>query len=262
MMLPYALVTGGSKGIGYAIAAALARRKYNLILVARDHSTLSDAKKKLESSYSIHVEVLSYDLSLEDSAGKIAQWCTDKDVKLEMLCNAGGVGGEKDFLSLPLESLRHMVNLNIGSCMSMTLLLLPLLEKNAPSYILNVSSLAGFAPIPSKNMYSATKSAVIYFSYGLRSQLKKKNISVSCLAPGPVFTKPSIEAVTKKKMGWFGMQMAVPPEEVGEIAVRKTLEKKMIIIPGILARISAAVIRILPRTWVTNIYGHADKSLE
>jgi len=261
-MLPYALVTGGSKGIGYAIAAALARRKYNLILVARDHSTLSDAKKKLESSYSIHVEVLSYDLSLEDSAGKIAQWCTDKDVKLEMLCNAGGVGGEKDFLSLPLESLRHMVNLNIGSCMSMTLLLLPLLEKNAPSYILNVSSLAGFAPIPSKNMYSATKSAVIYFSYGLRSQLKKKNISVSCLAPGPVFTKPSIEAVTKKKMGWFGMQMAVPPEEVGEIAVRKTLEKKMIIIPGILARISAAVIRILPRTWVTNIYGHADKSLE
>jgi len=262
MMLPYALVTGGSKGIGYAIAAALARRKYNLILVARDHSTLSDAKKKLESSYSIHVEVLSYDLSLEDSAGKIAQWCTDKDVKLEMLCNAGGVGGEKDFLSLPLESLRHMVNLNIGSCMSMTLLLLPLLEKNAPSYILNVSSLAGFAPIPSKNMYSATKSAVIYFSYGLRSQLKKKNISVSCLAPGPVFTKPSIEAVTKKKMGWFGMQMAVPPEEVGEIAVRKTLEKKMIIIPGMLARISAAVIRILPRTWVTNIYGHADKSLE
>ena len=261
-MLPYALVTGGSKGIGYAIAAALARRKYNLILVARDHSTLSDAKKKLESSYSIHVEVLSYDLSLEDSAGKIAQWCTDKDVKLEMLCNAGGVGGEKDFLSLPLESLRHMVNLNIGSCMSMTLLLLPLLEKNAPSYILNVSSLAGFAPIPSKNMYSATKSAVIYFSCGLRSQLKKKNISVSCLAPGPVFTKPSIEAVTKKKMGWFGMQMAVPPEEVGEIAVRKTLEKKMIIIPGILARISAAVIRILPRTWVTNIYGHADKSLE
>ena len=261
-MLPYALVTGGSKGIGYAIAAALARRKYNLILVARDHNTLSDAKKKLESSYSIHVEVLSYDLSHDDSATKISQWCTDKDVKLKILCNASGLGGEKDFLSLPLETLRQMVNLNIGSCMSMSLLLLPLLEKNAPSYILNVSSLAGFAPIPSKNLYSATKAAVIYFSYGLRSQLRKKNISVSCLAPGPVFTKPSIEAVTKKKMGWFGMQMAVPPEEVGEVAVRKTLEKKMIIIPGTLARISAAVIRILPRLWVTSIYGHADKSLE
>ena len=177
-----------------------------------------------------------------------------------MLCNAGGLGGEKDFLSLPLDSLRHMVNLNLGSSMAMTLLLLPLLEKNAPSYILNVSSLAGFAPIPSKNMYSATKAAVIYFSYALRFQLKKKNISVSCLVPGPVFTKPSIKEVTEKKMGWFGKQMAVPPEEVGEIAVKKTLEKKLIIIPGTLAKISAAIIRILPKRWITTIYGLADQS--
>jgi len=255
---PYALITGGSKGIGYAIAVALAKRHYNLILVARDQDALNDARKKLQTLYSIEVEVLSYDLSVEDSAASIAQWCTEKDIKLKILCNAGGLGGEKDFLSLPLDELRDMVNLNIGSCMSMSLLLLPLLERNAPSYVLNVSSLAGFAPMPSKNIYSATKSAVIYFSYGLRSQLKKKNISVSCLAPGPVFTKPSIEAVTKKKMGWLGMQMAVPPEEVGEIAVKGTLEKKIIIIPGTLAKISAFVIRILPRKWITGIYGLAD----
>ena len=258
--LPYALVTGGSKGIGYAIAAALARRNYNLILVARDSNALAAAKSKLEASYPIHVEILSYDLSLEESAGVIAQWCIDRDIKIKMLCNAGGLGGEKDFLSLPLDTLRHMVNLNLESSMAMTLMLLPLLEKNAPSYILNVSSLAGFAPIPSKNMYSATKAAVIYFSYALRYQLKKKNISVSCLAPGPVFTKASIKEVTEKKMGWFGKQMAVPPEEVGEIAAKKTLEKKLIIIPGTLAKISAAIIRILPRRWITNIYGIADQT--
>jgi hypothetical protein len=77
-----------------------------------------------------------------------------------------------------------------------------------------------------------------------------------------VFTKPSIEAVTKKKMGWFGMQMAIPPEEVGETAVRRTLEGKMMIIPGTLARISAFVIRILPRKWITGIYGMADGGVE
>lgn len=253
--LPYALVTGGSKGIGYAIAVALARRNYNLILIARDSNALTDAKNKLEGPYPIRVEVLSYDLSRDESAGKIAEWCADRNIKLKILCNASGLGGEKDFLSLPLDSLRHMVNLNVESCMSMSLLLLPLLEKNSPSHILNVSSLAGFAPIPSKNMYSATKAAMIYFSYGLRFQLRKKNISVSCLTPGPVFTKPSIEAVTKKKMGWFGMQMAVPPEEVGEIAVRETLKKKMIIIPGTLAKISAAIIRTLPNRWIAGIYG-------
>lgn len=252
--LPYALVAGGSKGIGYAIASALARRNYNLILIARHYDSLFAAKTKLEALYPIHVEILSYDLSLEESAPKIAQWCIDRKIPLKILCNVAGLGGEKDYLSLPLNSLRYMVNLNVESCMAMSLTLLPLLEKNAPSYILNVASMAGFAPIPAKNMYSATKAAVIYFSYGLRYQLKKKKISVSCLAPGPVFTKPSIRETTKKKLGWFGMQMAVPPKKVGEIAVRKTLKKKLIIVPGTLAKISSTVIRTLPRRWVTSMY--------
>lgn len=252
--LPYALVAGGSKGIGYAIASALARRNYNLILIARHYDSLFAAKTKLEALYPIHVEILIYDLSLEESAPKIAQWCIDRKIPLKILCNVAGLGGEKDYLSLPLNSLRYMVNLNVESCMAMSLTLLPLLEKNAPSYILNVASMAGFAPIPAKNMYSATKAAVIYFSYALRYQLKKKKISVSCLAPGPVFTKPSIRETTKKKLGWFGMQMAVPPKKVGEIAVRKTLKKKLIIVPGTLAKISSTVIRTLPRRWVTSIY--------
>jgi uncharacterized protein len=253
--LPYALVAGGSKGIGYAIALALAKRNYNLILIARGYDSLSAAKTKLEGLYPIHVEILSYDLAKEESARAIAEWCIARNIKLKVLCNVAGLGGEKDYLRLPLDSLRYMVNLNVESCMAMSLLLLPLLEKNAPSYILNVASMAGFAPIPAKNMYSATKAAVIYFSYGLRFQLKKKKISVSCLTPGPVFTKPSIKAVTKKKLGWYGMQMAVPPKKVGEIAVKKTLKKKMIIIPGTLAKISATIIRTLPRRWVTGLYG-------
>jgi len=252
--LPYALVAGGSKGIGYAIAVALAKRNYNLILIARGYDSLLAAKTKLEALYPIHVEILSYDLAKEASAGEIAKWCISRNIRLKVLCNVAGLGGEKDYLTLPLDSLRYMVNLNVESCMAMSLLLLPLLEKNAPSYILNVASMAGFAPIPSKNMYSATKAAVLYFSYGLRYQLKEKKISVSCLAPGPVFTKPSIKATTKKRLGWFGMQMAVPPKKVGEKAVKKTLKKKMIIVPGTLSKISSSIIRFLPKRWVAGIY--------
>ncbi|MEJ0083101.1 MAG: SDR family NAD(P)-dependent oxidoreductase [Puia sp.] len=184
----YALVAGGSKGIGYAIAEALARRGYNLILIARHMDSLISAKNKLEYDYHVHVEVLSYDLSLNDAATDIAKWCTDRNIPLKMLCNVAGFGGAKDYLSLSLDSLRYMINLNIGSAMSLTLTLLPLLEKNAPSFILNVGSMAGFAPIPVKNLYSATKSAVVFFSYSLSYQLKEKNISVSVLCPGPVFT--------------------------------------------------------------------------
>ena len=253
--LPYAMVAGGSKGIGYAIALALAKRNYNLILIARGYDSLVAAKNKLEALYPIHVEILSYDLAKEESAPAIAKWCIARNIRLKVLCNVAGLGGAKDYLTLPLDSLRYMVNLNVESCMAMSLLLLPLLEKNTPSYILNVASMAGFAPIPAKNMYSATKAAVIFFSYGLRKQLKKKKISVSCLTPGPVFTKPQIKKVTKEKLGWFGMQMAVPPKKVGEKAVKKTLKKKMIIIPGTLAKISSTVIRTLPKRWMVGLYG-------
>lgn len=256
----YALVAGGSKGIGYAIAEALAKRKFNLILIARHQDALSLAKEKLESQYKIHVELLRLDLAYETTADSIAKWCINRNIRLKMLCNVAGFGGSRDYLLLPLDSLRYMVRLNVESCMALSLTLLPLLEKHAPSYILNVASMAGFAPIPVKNMYSATKSAVIFFSYALRNQLKKKHISVSCLSPGPVFTKPEIEEDTKQKLGWFGVKMAVSPKKVGEIAVRKTLRGKMMIVPGTLSKISSFFIRILPRKWIVALYGKAGSN--
>lgn len=256
---PYALIAGGSKGIGYALAVALARRQYNLVLIARHLDSLQAAKQKLESAYGVHVELLVHDLSREESADQIAAWCTARNIPLKMLCNVAGSGGERDYLTMSLEELRYMVRLNIELCMALTLRLLPLLEKNAPSYVLNVASMAGLAPIPSKNMYSATKSSVIFFSYSLHYQLMEKDISVSCLAPGPVFTKPSIIKDTKNKLGWFGMKMAVKPEKVGEIAIRKTLQGDLLIIPGTLARVSSVIIRVMRRRWIVSIYNNSGK---
>ncbi|HKC35830.1 MAG TPA: SDR family NAD(P)-dependent oxidoreductase, partial [Chitinophagaceae bacterium] len=256
---PYALIAGGSKGIGYALAEAWAKRKYNLILIARHWDSLMTAKHKLESTYGIHVELLSYDLSREESATEIAQWCMERNIPLKVLCNVAGAGGSRDYLSTTLDSLRYMVRLNIESCMALTLTLLPLLEKNSPSYIINVASMAGFAPIPIKNLYSATKSAVIFFSYSLHYQLKDKNISVSCLAPGPVYTKPEIVTETKKQLGKFGDKMARMPHKVGEKAVRKTLKRKMIIVPGFLANMMSQVLRILPKRVSASIYNRVGK---
>lgn len=257
---PYALIAGGSKGIGFALAEALAKRRYNLILVARHMDALVAAKEKLESAYGVHVEILVYDLSKEETAEAIAKWCTDRSIPLKMLCNVAGLGGAEDYLSLSLDSLRYMVRLNLESVMALSLTLLPLLEKNTPAYILNVASMAGFAPIPWKNLYSATKSAVVSFSYSLRFQLRDKNISVSCLAPGPVYTKPSIERETKKQLGWFGNQLAMSPSRVGEVAVRKTLKGRPIIVPGTLARIMSGILRFFPKRWVAYVYGRSGKS--
>jgi uncharacterized protein len=256
---PFAVIAGGSKGIGYAIAEAWAKRHYNLVLIARHINALEKAKQTLEDKYNITVHVLVKDLSHEESAQEIAAWCEENNIAVKALCNVAGMGGAADYLSLSLDSLRYMVNLNVESCMALTLTLLPLLERNAPSYVLNVSSMAGYAPIPEKNMYAATKSAVISFSYGLRYQLKSRDISVSCLTPGPVFTKPSIREETIRQLGSFGKAMAVEPSKVGEIAVKKTLRGKMMITPGTLASINASVIRILPKRLTTAFYHKVGK---
>jgi short-subunit dehydrogenase len=93
------LVAGGSKGIGFAIAEALAKRGYNLILIARHIDSLVAAKEDLEYMYHIHVEILRYDLSRDESAPEIAKWCMDRNIQLKMLCNVAGFGGSRLFIN-------------------------------------------------------------------------------------------------------------------------------------------------------------------
>jgi short-subunit dehydrogenase len=255
----YAIVAGGSKGIGYGIAEALAKRHFDLIIIGRHKDILQAAKQNLESLYAIHVEALEYDLSRKEAAREIADWCNERNIPLKMLCNVAGLGGEDDYLSLSLDKLRYMIRLNVESDMALCLTLLPLLEKNSPSFILNVGSMAGFAPIPAKNLYSATKSATIFFSYALRYQLKEKNISVSCLCPGPVFTKEEIKKVTIETLGWFGKAIEVEPKKVGEIAVKRTLNGRMIIVPGMLAKTVSIFLRLLPRRLIVFTYHSLGK---
>src|ERR1041384_5137240 len=100
----YALIAGGSKGIGYAIAEALAKRHYNLVLIARHADSLLAAKNHFESAYSIHVEIIAKDLVSDKAAEEIAQWFNERNIHLKVLCNVAGFGGARDYLSLPVDS--------------------------------------------------------------------------------------------------------------------------------------------------------------
>lgn len=251
-----ALIAGGSRGIGYAIAEALAKRGWDLVLVARHVPDLEKAKEQLEDDYGIHVDILPQDLSFDSSADRIAAFCRERELPLRMLCNVAGFGGARDYLQLPPDTVRYMMRLNFESGVMLTQALLPMLEEHAPAYILNVASMAGLAPMPAKNIYAATKSAVIFFSYGLRYQLRDKGISVSCLAPGPVYTKQEVVNTTHQLLGKaLGDWIEVSPTRVGEAAVRRTLRGKMLIVPGTVANLSSHLIRILPRMLVAAIYG-------
>jgi len=251
--MSWALIAGGSKGIGLSVAEALAKRKYDLLLIARNMKELTEAKTKLESNFNIKVEIMSCDLSSSESPDIIYDYCLSKNLELNILCNVAGMGGSKDFPVLPPHDLRTMIRINVESPVALSLILIPLLKKNSPSYILNIGSMAGFAPLPIKAVYASTKSALHSFSYSLRYLLKESNISVSCLCPGPVFTKSSIEQETIKQLGWIGKKMTIGTVAVGELAVRGMFKRKMIIVPGKLATLFSFLLRILPGKFLAYI---------
>jgi uncharacterized protein len=249
----WAIVAGGSKGIGLGIAEALAKRSFNVLIVARSAEDLQHAKALLEKKYSIQVEVFCGDLSNTETPVQLLEWFNARHLPVNVLCNAAGLGGSIDFPKLPLEKIRGMIRLNLESAIALSYLFIPLLQQTTPSYILNVSSLAGLAPIPMKSVYASTKSGLISFTRSLKYLLKKDHISVSCLCPGPVFTKPAIEAETLKQMGWIGKQMAIRPDQVGERAVQAMLKGRLIIVPGRLSKLFSYLLRMVPQDYVARI---------
>ncbi|HEX6335238.1 MAG TPA: SDR family NAD(P)-dependent oxidoreductase [Flavisolibacter sp.] len=257
--MPYALVAGGSKGIGLAISVALAKRKYDLVIVARDAGRLAESKQQLEQQYGIQVITLSKDLSLRDSAAEVVAFCRDRNIFPAAFCHVAGIGGTDDYLTASLEEMRYMVHLNVEAVMALTQLMLPLLRKHSRAHIMIVGSMAGLAPIPVKNLYSATKSAVLFFCRSLRSQLKHENISVTCLCPGPVFTKPEITRYTLEKLGAFGKLIALQPGAVGEAAVDGMLRKETLVIPGFVAKVTSVFLRFLPQRLLIFIYSRMDR---
>jgi uncharacterized protein len=249
----WALIAGGSKGLGYSIAKALAKRNYNLLLISRNERELLTSREQLQSLYKIQVNILACDLSLEESTTKIADYCTGQHLEINILCNAAGLGGAKDFQNLPLNELRAMIRTNLESSVSLCFSLEPMLKQSAPSYILNIGSMAGFVPIPIKAVYASTKSALYIFSYSLRNLLKPSNISVTCACPGPIFTKPAIQEETIRQLGWFGKKMAVKSDFAGEVIVRAMLNGKMIVVPGKLAKLVSCLLRMLPNGFLARL---------
>lgn len=184
----YALVTGASAGIGKAIAFELAKRKINLLLVALPNTGLSEVANAITSNYDVDARVFECDLTEPDAVQRIQQWAVVPGIAIRVLVNNAGVGSQHAFEETPEALMQTMLKLNNQATVMMTHYILPELKRNAPSYMLNLGSLASFMAIPGKSVYSATKSFVYSFSRSLRLELKPYGVSVSCLCPGATST--------------------------------------------------------------------------
>ncbi len=254
--MSYALITGASKGIGKEIAICLAKRKYNLLLIARTEKLLKELAKELQDKYQVEVFYNAIDLSSADAAEDIIIWCNKGGYDISVLVNNAGYGLHGAFEKLSLDDQLNMMWLNMSTLVQFTHLTLPLLKRHSgKSHILNIASTAAYQAVPYLATYSATKSFVLSFSRALRHEMMGTNVSVTCLSPGGTDTnfmeRAGMEGSRKimKQAKKFNML----PDEVAEFGVKAMLHNKAEVIPGFGNKVGAYSSKILPKAIVEGI---------
>jgi hypothetical protein len=245
--MAFALITGASGGIGLDIAYELAQRKIDLLLVARSKENLSKAKKSISEKYGVQVECLSADLSSSDGVRSLMNWVSENNFAINILVNNAGYGLWGSVEQTSWDHLNNMMRLNMISVVELCQTLIPELKKHKQSYIMNVASTASYQAVPTLATYAATKSFVLLFTRGLRIELSKTSISVTCLSPGATATsfvdRAGMNDFLKKRAEKFSMKS----NEVARIAVRGMFNKKAEIIPGLMNWFSVQMTYLLPK---------------
>lgn len=180
-----ALITGASYGIGAAFARELAGRKTNLILVARSEDKLQQLATELQNKFQIEASVIVRDLSEPAAGTKLFETITQKGLSVDILINNAGFGDYGNFCDRELERQLDMVQLNIKVLVELTHLFLNQMRERRSGSIINVSSIAGFQPIPYMSVYAASKAFVLSFTEALRAENKNTGVSIQVLCPGP-----------------------------------------------------------------------------
>lgn len=185
-----ALITGASAGIGAEFARQLSPFAKRLVLVARRNDRLEELASDLRRVHpQLDVLVYAADLGDADRRDALAAWLSSENIGVDFLVNNAGLGDHGPFHSGEWTRVREMLDLNITALTHLTHLLVNRMIVQGRAAILNVSSVAGFFPIPHMSVYSATKAYVTSFSESLAIELRPLGITVTALCPGPVPTE-------------------------------------------------------------------------
>jgi short-subunit dehydrogenase len=241
----YTLITGGSSGIGKALAEECAARDHNLLLVALPGTHLKDIAERLISEYGIDCDYFHRDLTDRDAPGDLYNWIKENNYRVNILINNAGISFEGPFEDCPPEFYEKSMLLNMVALVSLTRLFIEDLKMMEESYILNVGSVASYFPLPYKSVYSASKAFVFSFSRSLRMEFKKTPVTISVLTPGPVVTnrRTALSAIEKGKIA---QMMHTKLNHLARYAVSGLLRKRAVIRPGFLSQSIFWLEKILP----------------
>lgn len=218
------LITGASSGIGRDLAREFAKRKCDIILIARNVEKLESIKKELIDEYKVNAEYLSVDLSNREKCIELYNQVKNIDI----LVNNAGLGDFGNFSKTELEKDFSIIDTNMTAMHTLTKLYLKDMKEKDSGKILNVASIAGFLPGPLMATYYASKNYVVRLSEAIREELRKEksNVKISILCPGPVRTNFNNVANVKFEIS------SLSSEYVAKYTVNKLLKDKFYIVPG------------------------------
>ncbi len=238
------LVTGASSGIGIAFSHELASYGASLVLTARRKDRLDALAKEIRARFECEVTVLPCDLSEPGGPETLVRAIQEQEVAVDILINNAGFGFNGSFLEGSPEMYQKMMQVNMGALVMLTRLLLPDMVRRGSGGILNVSSMAGFLPIPYFAAYSATKEFVINISWSLWKELQGTGVHVSALCPGPVDTEfMEVAGVDRKKAAFRGLQS---PESVAIRGLRGLADNSPLKLSRTLLRIPYLLSKWVP----------------
>ena len=182
-MPPVAVVTGGSSGIGAAVARSLAGRGWQCVLLARGEERLRPLAEELGAEWE------TCDVGDREAVNRVAETILARHPEIALLVNNAGIPGRAGFLGLPPERIEAITRTNYLGNVWCLRALLPALESAAPSDVVNVVSVAGTVASGSSGPYAASKHAQLAFSRSVRNELSPRGIRVHTVLPGLIETE-------------------------------------------------------------------------
>ena len=257
-----ALITGASTGIGEAFARELASKNTDLVLVARSQDKLNNLATELSSTHQIKTLVIPQDLTESNARQLVFEKVQGQNLTIDLLINNAGFGDYGAFGDRPLSKMISMVQLNISAVVELTGLFLPLMQERKDGAIINLSSIAGFQPIPYMSVYSATKAFVLNFSEALWSENKDLGVKILAVCPGPTESKFYDRAdFPEASAGPNGMTMASAEKVVQESLNALDKGKSNAVVGSFTNQIIVNLPRLMPRDLLVDVVGKQFKNI-
>lgn len=258
-MRPVVLVTGGSRGIGLALAQGFAARGRDLFLVARDAECLEAAATAIEARFDVRVEHAAFDLARPGAGQHMLAAVAATGSYVDVLVNCAGTAVSGGFAGTDAAAARSTRNLNIEVATDLMHACLPGMLARRRGGVINVASLAGMMPMPYLALYGATKSYLIALSRAVATEVAGTGVTVSVLLPGPVatgFLADTLEADERR----VAMLPGLSPEAVAHTAIEGHLAGQTVITPGLLGCICRLGLKLLPYHVLAPFVGRALRS--